>query len=205
MSVGDVFRMVIVGLDGAGSELVNTLDIAQSAGAGTITAPTLSGFINDFASFFLPLFLPCIGIDYTIARLLCNGISAGVSLLSGESFSDAGTPGSGSGLGDNVERCFLLRKNTGVGGRHGHGRMFLPMPPVGNYFSDGAYDVFGSDNAAFAALAAGLPQPIAITSPVVTFFPVLVNRATSAFLPLTNCAPAPRCGVQRRRRIGIGV
>lgn len=203
MAVGDVIRLVLKGFGPQAEEMINTLFYRQTSGIIDLAASTALLWTSQWIFDHLTDYLNCIGTDYTFDSVTLHGLNGGIATLAVDDFSATGAPGSGSGVSGSFERSAVIRKRTGTGGRHGHGRLFLPMTPNGNFFTDGLINPAGPDLGAFGTFASEMLLPV--TSILFdSWAPVLVDRNTISTLFLTSTDVAPLVGVQRRRRFGIG-
>ena len=203
MAIGDVVRAVLQGVGPTAEQLINGLTYRQSTGTGDLDMGNQDTWFTEFLGALISPYLDCLGLDYTFVQATVAGLNGAVANLFFTDDSLSGSPGSGSDNSGNFERCALLRKRTGVGGRHGHGRIFLPLTPAANFFTDGAVDPAGPDLAAFTAFGTAMATPFTHTDSG-TWVPVLVDRNTISTLDIISVDLAPVCGVQRRRRFGVG-
>jgi hypothetical protein len=107
-----------------------------------------------------------------------------------------GSIGGDGGVADPPNIALLVRKVTGVGGRSGRGRMFVPGWAGTAFDSSGDFNParIGPLNLKFEALRAGLVA--------LGLVPVLLHSAGSpiaAPMPITALQVAPRGATQRRR------
>jgi hypothetical protein len=203
MASGDIWRFDMIGFGPDGEELVNVLHYQEIAVEGDgITLATVVEAATAIESGLIDPYLNCIPSGYTYDHSVLTKV-VGTPLLTGESFSNAGAPGNHPDAPSVIERCGLIQKRTGVSGRNGRGRIFLPMAPVTYYTYGGILITAGTDVlTVYGAFAESMLASIAVTA--ATMNPCLFHRTTSTALVLTDFAISNLVGVQRRRRQGVG-
>lgn len=203
MALGSVLIAQFIGHGADGEQMVTTMHYVQADGTVLIDPSNINSIAARIDFLILADLLPCIGVDYTYDETRVTVVFGPALGAGGSSFSHGGSPGAGLVGSDTYERTLLIQKHTGSSGRVGRGRMFIPMPPAGNFLPNGQLDPAGPDVGAFGVLAAGLPTLIAVSTGI-DMQPCLFGRTTHTVRPLTSCSVGPLCGVQRRRRFGIG-
>lgn len=162
--------------------IVHGWDPGGGLSAADVAAATHSSFADNV--------MPELNDDVTLESTLCKfGPDAtGPSAL----FTDP-TNGGHSTTGAASNLCYLVRKNTALGGRQGRGRMYLPGVDEGEVGSDGAVSV-----GQVAALQAALDDFYAALI-LVTIIPVVLHDDALTPTPMTTAVVQAVAATQRRR------
>lgn len=203
MAAGAVFLSSFIGHGPTGEQMVTTLHWIQTIEDAAVTPVTIVTVANQIDTLIVPTLLSCIGTDYVYDKTHVVGQFGDAVGVATDVLGNAGLPGTGSGLSGPFERSVIIQKITGVAGRGGRGRMFLPMPPVGNFTTDCQRILGGPDDGAFQTMATTILNPFTLVG-IGDFSPCVFNRTTHTHAVLTNGSVGPLGGIQRRRRFGIG-
>lgn len=206
MAINDVVKLSLVGSIDDVIETVNTFYYRQSTGLGTVGAAQLPALGDVLNAAVFSLLQPMICTSWVAQYLLVEGVAGAVDGQTGVSFSNASLPGSNTFPQGPVERCCLIQKHTGTANRHGGGRIFTPAPPLNMYNHVGHVDPFDPTGALSAAYAVAAEMINPYTDALGSIWkPCLFDRVHATALDLIGCTVRDLVGIQRRRRIGIGV
>ena len=207
MALGDVYEVQIA-MNGPDGELfINVLHIIQATGSFDITPGDLQILATELETYYATVIDSVLSTTATWGELVVQVLTGPSAGLVASSSAYGGTAGASLGAVGPIERAICMRKTTGHTGRRNRGRNFIPMPCREAFTPSGSYDPTNPDNAAIFALAAAMLATI--TSATVgggsTFTLVIWHRTTLTYSVVTAVVPSALVGVQRRRRIGVGV
>lgn len=203
MSAGDIWQWTMVGHGPETEEMVTTMHLVETEGSvspGVLNIQAITEFVEGYV---LTDYLGLIYATYTYEHSELKALTGLHAGLIGESYLNSNVPGFGTAAPSTIERCALITKDTGFGGRTGKGRIFAPMPAATWYTYDGLFDAGSPGFTFITAFTDMLLTQIATPQTFLASW-ALWHRAPRTATPIVRYEIAPRVGVQRRRREGIG-
>jgi len=179
----------------------------QNGGAGTPTVAQMAAVAGAFGAFLPNLFLGMMTSAYAwgqIEMVIITGTANGQYAVD---VTNGGSAGGADGTNGPVERALVIRKHTGLVGRRQHGRNYIPGVCVEAFDDNGIFQPSNVDNVNQDALRAGLLA--AVTAPIgtstITLVPVIWHASNSTSSLVVETTLSSLVGIQRRRRLGIGI
>jgi hypothetical protein len=207
MAAGDFLKAALL-FHGPGNELfVNTFHYLQALGAGTPAVTQMDALAAAIEAALVPTALTCISSSVTYDECVCTILTGTGAAQIGFSSDLGGQPGTSSGTPGPVERAVIFRKITGLAGRKFRGRIFLPVPCVEAFDNDGVLSPGNPDATPYFNHIAAMVATIDISAIITggSLAPVVFHRSTNTGNVVISGFVSQLVGIQRRRRLGIGV
>jgi hypothetical protein len=207
MGLGDIVEVTFAASGPEGELLLNRLHFKQVTGFGDCTALEAPALATAFDAAIVPDLNNVRSNSSPYGQTAVKWLTGGSAGFQGVSVVSGGLAGNTSGIDGPIERCIVLRKHTGQSGRKFQGRMFLPMPCREAFLNGGTYDPTNPDGSTVAALQASLVASInGVCGGIASTFQLVIFHAgtiTSTLVLAMNVSAL--VGIQRRRRVGVGV
>lgn len=207
MAANDLIQVSLACVGTTGERMLNVLTYRQVSGGGTPLLSEANAIADAFDANLSPLVQLLLSPGATYGETNIKFLTGLGANIVGRSISNAGAPGTSSGAAGPIERTLVLRKHTGIAGRQNQGRVYIPQPCREMFKVDGTYDGTNPDSADIPAVLSGFLATITATVASVPsdFVPVVFHRATLGSTQIIAFTFSTLVGVQRRRRIGIGI
>lgn len=203
MAAGDIWSFTMIGRGPQNEQLVTVMHLQETTGSVSPGIFTVTSVCEQIETNIINDYLALITTGYTyVLSELTRLVGAPVG-INGHSNLALGQPGQHPDAPSTIERTGLITKDSHTGGRRGKGRIFVPMPPASGYDYGGALDGTG-DYAAKAATFTALLLLGELSTEGFKASWCVYHRSLHTASIITEYFVPDRCGVQRRRREGIG-
>lgn len=203
MAAGDIWSFTMIGRGPQGEQLVTVMHLQETTGSVTPGIFTVTSVCEQIETNIINDYLALITSGYTyVLSELTRLVGAPIG-INGHSNLANGQPGQHPDPPSTIERTGLITKDSHTGGRRGKGRIFTPMPPSDAFTYDGLVDTTTDWVTRIGTFTALLLLGELSTEGFKASWCVYHRSLHTASIITEYFAPN-RCGVQRRRREGIG-